>query len=144
MRLSICKICKVQFYFGSDRTGIYCTMKCRNKDATFIAKKGNWSRIGKPAWNKNKECPKGEKSNHWLGDKVKYPGIHQWLAKTYGKANKCEHIKCKKISERYQWAKLKNKLYERKRENFWQLCSQCHINYDDITNRGWITRKKND
>ena len=30
----------------------------------------------------------------------------------------------------FHWAKLKDKEYKRKRENFIQLCASCHINYD--------------
>ena len=60
-----------------------------------------------------------------------YPAIHAWLKRKFGKATECENItKCLKTSKNYQWAKLKDKEYERKRENFWRLCVSCHSIYD--------------
>lgn len=61
-------------------------------------------------------------SEHWL--------IHTWLKKEYGKANKCEMIDCDGTSKSFQWALLKDKNYEKNRENFWQLCAKCHRRYD--------------
>jgi len=55
--------------------------------------------------------------------------IHNWLKNNYGKANKCEFCKIKN-SKRYEWAKLKDKEYDFKRENFIMLCCKCHRNYD--------------
>lgn len=55
-----------------------------------------------------------------------YDAIHKWLKKHYGKADRCENPKCLKISNTFQWAKLPDKTYEHKRENFVRLCSQCH------------------
>lgn len=67
---------------------------------------------------------------NWVGDKVGYFGIHDWLIKNFGKANKCENLACKKISKIFQWAKLNDKEYERRRENFCMLCVSCHNIYD--------------
>src|SRR6185436_13274773 len=72
------------------------------------------------------EAQKGEKGNNWKGDRITYNTLHWWLRRIYGSANKCENLKCKKESKWYVWAKLKDKKYERKRENFWQLCRKCH------------------
>ena len=71
-----------------------------------------------------------ENNYSWKGDDVGYYGIHCWLIRTYGKANKCEHPDCKKISNKYHWSLLKGKKYQRKRNNFWKLCSSCHVLYD--------------
>lgn len=57
--------------------------------------------------------------------------IHNWLRKIYGQANHCENNKCKKISKHFEWSLLKGKKYERKRKNFWQLCTSCHAMYDN-------------
>jgi hypothetical protein len=35
---------------------------------------------------------------------------------------------------RYEWALLKGKMMERKRENFIQLCMSCHRKYDSVSN----------
>lgn len=59
-----------------------------------------------------------------------YHAIHKWLIKNFGKANKCEQLDCKKTSKCYQYALLKNKKYEHKRENFRMMCASCHRLYD--------------
>ena len=71
-----------------------------------------------------------EKCNAWKGENIGYGGIHYWLKNKFGKANKCENPNCKNISTSFEWAKLKGKKYERKRENFWMLCVNCHRKYD--------------
>lgn len=73
---------------------------------------------------------RGDKIGNWVGDKVGYDGIHSWMLSNYGKANKCESLKCKNDSKGFVWAKLRDKEYERKRENFKQLCYKCHFQYD--------------
>jgi hypothetical protein len=73
---------------------------------------------------------KGEKCRNWAGDDVGYCGIHDWLALQYGKANMCENSWCLGTSNKFQWAKLEEKRYERRRENFIQLCTRCHVRYD--------------
>lgn len=74
---------------------------------------------------------KGSNNNSWKGYDIGYYGIHDWLRKNYGKANKCENPECKcKNIKRYEWALIKGKNCERKRENFWKLCSSCHKKYD--------------
>lgn len=79
---------------------------------------------------KMSESHKGEKAYQWKGNKVGYFALHSWLRKTFGKANKCESINCSKISVIFEWAKVKGKKYERKRDNFTQLCRSCHRKYD--------------
>lgn len=62
---------------------------------------------------------------------VSYASIHNWLRKNHGLANKCENKQCKNPSKAFQWAKLKNKDYDFKRENFIMLCARCHYYYDE-------------
>jgi hypothetical protein len=64
--------------------------------------------------------------------KEEYNKIHKWIKKVYGKANRCENCESIFVShtKHYEWAKLKGKKYEQKRENFWQLCKSCHRKYD--------------
>jgi DNA-binding XRE family transcriptional regulator len=57
--------------------------------------------------------------------------VHIWLYKKYGKAKKCENKKCNNESATFDWAKLKNKEYEFKRDNFIMLCRSCHYYYDE-------------
>lgn len=98
------------------------------------AKKGKSFRIGYKHTEETKRkislSNTGEKSSQWKGDNVKYQAIHSWLRSRYGKANKCESKTCTGKSKEYQWALLKGKKYERKRENFCMLCRSCHKKYD--------------
>ncbi len=59
-----------------------------------------------------------------------YVNIHLWLRKEYGKANKCEMESCDEKSKRFSWALKRGKKYEKKRNNFIQLCHSCHKKYD--------------
>lgn len=79
----------------------------------------------------------GEKNNKWRGKDVGYFGLHTWIQRKYGKANHCENkennildFECSKKSNRYDWALIKGKRYERKQENFIMLCHSCHLKYD--------------
>lgn len=63
-------------------------------------------------------------------DGITYNSLHHWLRDKYGSANKCEHTSCKRESKFFNWSLKKGKEYEKKRENFWQLCRQCHFLYD--------------
>jgi hypothetical protein len=59
-----------------------------------------------------------------------YHAVHKWLAKHYGKADRCEAAFCSKKSQTYHWAKLIDCEYEHKRENFIRMCVSCHRKYD--------------
>lgn len=87
--------------------GKYCSRDCSNKST----------------------AKKGQESPNWKS-KVGYHAVHDWIQLNYGKANMCEDPNCKKISQKYEWAKVKDVPYERKRENFIQLCKSCHSKYD--------------
>ena len=74
-----------------------------------------------------------ENSTQWKGDQVGYFGLHYWIRKTFGKADRCENKNCSYKSNAFQWALIKGKEYERKRENFMMLCRPCHSVYDNIS-----------
>ena len=63
-------------------------------------------------------------------DRKSYISLHSWIRHNFGSANKCESLSCSKVSNNFQWSLLKGKKYEKKRENFWMLCSSCHKLYD--------------
>ena len=64
-----------------------------------------------------------------------YAAVHMWLKTKFGKANKCEWKECKGRSKTFQWALIFGKKYEKKRENFFMLCSPCHCHYDRVLNK---------
>lgn len=68
---------------------------------------------------------------HIKGKYTEWNKIHTWLNSRYGKAKKCENLKCETPdSNVYHYALLRTKKYEKNRENFAQLCPQCHARYD--------------
>ena len=95
-----------------------------------------------PIWDKHPseetkkkmaESHTGEKAYNWK-EKVSYSGIHKWIQRNLGKADRCENLKCLNKSQNFDWAKLEDKEYEKKRENFLMLCKSCHIIYDKKIN----------
>lgn len=74
----------------------------------------------------------GKNNNQWQGNNLSYKGVHRWLGRIFGKANKCENPNCLKVSNFFDWSLLKGKQYLRKRDNFWMLCRSCHKIYDHI------------
>ena len=71
----------------------------------------------------------------------RYSDIHAWLKKNYGSAYKCEKANCKKISKIFDWALIKNKKYNYKRQNFRMLCRACHLIYDATENGKMVAAK---
>lgn len=98
---------------------------------------------GQVPWNKGIKQTNiaGEKSPFWKKE-VSYGGVHKWLMREYGKANKCESSKCEAEDiKKHEWALVRGKTYEKIRENFIQLCASCHRRYDETQKTGWITRR---
>lgn len=94
-----------------DKRSKYCSKKCYSLDMT--------------TW-------RGEKTSRWIDGKVSYEAVHSYLRNKYGSANMCEGvpgIRCRK-SIYFDWAKKEGCKYEKKRENFIQLCKSCHRAYD--------------
>ena len=122
------------------KTAKYCSSNCsQNGHKGFVP------------WNKDKKLPQssGENAKQWKGEDASYGAKHKWLYKTFGKASKCENLikpflnfPCKDISRHYEWALLADKKYERKLQNFKQLCHSCHKKYDFRKNICHVCRKK--
>lgn len=70
----------------------------------------------------------GDKNPSWKGEALGVGSIHSWLRRIFGTPKLCEF--CKDTKEFCDWALLKDKKYERKRENFMRLCRSCHMKYD--------------
>ena len=122
-KIKICLICKrkIKCSLSEYSRRKVCSRKCLSEYYILNSKKFLEGKM-----------PKGEQSPHWKGDNIGFVALHQWLQRTYGKASECENANCPKISKRFNWSLLRNKKYERKRENFWQLCVSCHRRYDKI------------
>lgn len=61
--------------------------------------------------------------------------VHYWIRHNYGSADRCQGEDCRKISNKFDYALIDGKAYERKRENFLMLCKSCHRRYDWSTNK---------
>ena len=62
-------------------------------------------------------------------DKSEYNKIHNWIRYNYGKAIKCSFCDGNN-AKRFEWALLKGCSYEKRIENYIQLCPSCHRKYD--------------
>ena len=100
---------------------------------------GWMSEKGKPGIRESNKQRTEEKAAHWLGDKVGYSGIHQWVERHLGKPIKCE-ICGKKSTKRgmIQWAN-KSGEYKRDLSDWMRICAKCHCKIDGW----WKNRKKN-
>lgn len=88
---------------------------------------------------KNDEKRRGQYHGNWKGDAASYVAIHMWISKWLGKPKYCEYCKTT-TAKRFDWAN-KSGEYKRELSDWIRLCKKCHIKYDDIINRGWVTRK---
>lgn len=71
-----------------------------------------------------------EKHPMWRGDRVKYIGLHMWIARKLGKPDTCEHCGRSNLSGRFiQWAN-KSREYKRELSDWLRLCVPCHKSYD--------------
>lgn len=70
----------------------------------------------------------GDKVGVWKGNDVSYYGLHQWVRRWLGKANKCE-FKDETCKGRFEWANIDGK-YNRDLNDFISLCKSHHTRYD--------------
>ena len=78
----------------------------------------------KPGQNKN------EKHKNWLGNKVNYRDLHNWVMRWRGSPDTCE--KCGKVGlsgHSIHWANIDHK-YRRILDDYIRLCAKCHKIYD--------------
>src|ERR1043166_9964665 len=128
-----CLICKTEFKFSKGRREKYCSRICWFKSRKGIIPKNLSTLYTTERNERRRQKLLREKHHHWKGDDVGYEAIHRWLLLEFGKADRCENPNCVyprpgfngKIMLRprmFQYAKIKDKKYERKRENFMMLC----------------------
>ena len=82
--------------------------------------RGHHLRVTRPPW--------------WRGDDASYGAIHTYLRKHFPKSGVCEE--CGKAGET-DYALIKGRSYSRNREDYRELCRQCHVNYDEIGGSRW-------
>ncbi len=76
-------------------------------------------------WNNGlKGFMAGENNSAWKGDKVGYRGLHRWVQKQLGKANKCSNDSHHQ-STRFGWANISGK-YKRDLNDWHELCHKCN------------------
>jgi len=121
----------------------YCSRNCSTL----------WT-IGNIPWNKGKERSEfdNEGNPNWKGDEVGYSGIHRWIKRHLGNPKQCTHcglkgrykkiIRLGKVKNVWtiEWANV-SRQYLRNFIDWIGLCHPCHVKYDDILKKAWITRK---
>lgn len=136
-----------------------CSKECSNK-VTSIALKGkmpknlasinaNKKGEGNPMWGKHTSALqkaavsaiRGEIHPNWKGDNVGYCGLHDWLRRLDGPANKCENKNCSgEGKQKFHWANITG-TYKRNREHWAMLCVTCHNRFDKGKIKIKINRK---
>lgn len=76
---------------------------------------------------------KGESHPNWVGDKIKYISLHNWVRYHLGKAVECVYCGS---SRNVEWASISHKA-KRRLSDYIPLCKRCHGIYD----RGSRTNK---
>jgi len=130
-------------------------------------KKGNKLREGIAPWNKGiktglapwrgkkrsketiKKMSEGMKGKYadekhwaWKGDKVGYVSLHKWIYRKLGRPSICEMCGITELNPyKIHWANISGE-YKRDLSDWIRLCATCHHKMDDITNKGWKTRKE--
>ena len=81
---------------------------------------------GQEPFNKGKEHMPNELHPMWKGEKVKYAGLHMWIARHKDKPNNCQECG----SDRFiQWANISGE-YKRDLDDWIALCNSCHQKWD--------------
>lgn len=79
----------------------------------------------------------GENNASWKGDDVGYEALHDWVIKQFPKTEFC--MICRKVPP-YDLANITG-IYNRERKNWGWFCRKCHVEYDNVLQKSWITRK---
>lgn len=129
-------------------------------------KKGNKLRVGIVPWNKGKKTglshwkgkkrspetikkmSKGmkgkfayERHHAWKGNNVGYVALHTWVKRKLGKPTVCAMCGIEEFNPyKIHWANISGE-YKRDLNDWIRLCASCHHKIDNISERGWKTRK---
>lgn len=88
--------------------------------------------LSRKEYTRCKPCFGKLRLGKFIKPEVKYYAVHRYLRTVYGSANHCEGTNCLRQSSSFEWALIAGMKHERKRENYMQLCKQCHNIYDKI------------
>lgn len=77
----------------------------------------------------------------YKGESASYGGKHKRLHRRYGRADRCENPKCKKISQVYEWANISGQ-HKNIRSDWILLCRSCHRLFDFTPEKGQKHSKK--
>lgn len=114
--------------------GKYCSKECQ-----YIDKKGVRYSI---VTEFKKGQGVGEHNVNWKGDNVTKDSLHIYINRHFDRPDKCEM--CKKPVDgggRFEWSN-KSRTYKTKNRSDWQyICRKCHVKYDDMTNKAWVTKR---
>lgn len=98
--------------------------RCKSCSNSIKQKGVLWTKIQKirhsRAMKKRRESGIGSQS---------YSAVHKWIREMCGKPKQCEFDRLHK-NRHYEWALIRGNKYEKKVENFMELCIQCHREYD--------------
>lgn len=124
----ICTICLKKFRVANwQMYRKFCSKTC-----------GYVGRVTKNTFKKGHEpLVFGETHHFWKGNNVGYGALHDWVKKRLAKPLACNQ--CGEIKP----LDLANKSHEYKREldDWLWLCKKCHVNYDDMVRKSWVTRR---
>jgi len=117
----------------------------RNEKGQFVKGSNDWngrkhkesskakmatSKNGKVGYWRGKNRPTEQDSCHWVGDRVGYGGIHDWVKKWKGIPGTCEKCGRSGLSgKNIHWANIDHK-YSRILDDYIRLCAKCHKRYD--------------
>lgn len=71
----------------------------------------------------------------WRGDDASYGAIHTYLRSHFPKTGACDE--CGITGKRTEYALIHGREYSRNREDYRELCKQCHNAYDGIGGSRW-------
>ncbi len=77
--------------------------------------------------------------NAYKSGGVGYQGIHAWVRKMLGRPSLCEDCGTT-VAKRFEWANISGQ-YLRDLSDWKRLCPKCHHKMDNITAKGWETRR---
>lgn len=126
-----------------NRTGFQKGFHPWNKDTKGIMKVNKTSFKKGVHYSPKTEFKKGERLNedhpNWKGNKAGYNALHAWVKGRLIKPINCDHCGLNKPLDLAN----KSQLYKRDITDWLWLCKKCHVAYDDILSKSWITRRKN-